>query len=69
MTKDSIEDLQVKIAFLEDSLNKLSDEHYQQQRELDEVKAKLVGLIEKVRAGSNESTEQADIVDEKPPHY
>ncbi|MEM7360558.1 MAG: SlyX family protein [Pseudomonadota bacterium] len=69
MSEASIEDLQVKVAFLEDALNKLSDEHYQQQRELDEVKMKLAGLIEKLRSQTQESDPGSDIHDEKPPHY
>ena len=39
MSADSdIQDLQVKVAFLEDSLSKISDEYYQQQRELEKLK-------------------------------
>ena len=69
MSKQSIEDLQVKIAFLEEAIQTLSDEYYQQQRELDEIKLTLQGLVDKMRAQGSESTENADYADEKPPHY
>jgi len=38
MSDQSIEELQVKVAFLEDSLAKLSDEFVLQKRELDELR-------------------------------
>ena len=54
MTK-SVEELEIKVAFLEDALAKLSDEFYVQQRELDNLKSQQTALIDKV---NNASTEQ-----------
>lgn len=66
---NSINELEIKVAFLEDTLAKLSDEFYQQQRELDSLKAQYDGLINKVRTlGDNESA-STDVLDERPPHY
>jgi len=69
MSDQSIEELQVKVAFLEDSLAKLSDEFVLQKRELDELKSVHHGLLDKVRAMSNSQNEGGDILDERPPHY
>lgn len=69
MTKQDFEDLQIKVAFLEDSLSKLSDEFYLQQRELEGLKGKYAGLINKVRGMSGGDSTQAQVLDERPPHY
>jgi len=68
MSKDALQELEVKVAFLEEALNKLSDEHYQQQKELDKLKIRYLSLAEKVNSagdGGQEYTQQ----DEVPPHY
>ena len=69
MSDSDIQDLQVKVAFLEDSLAKMSDEFFTQQRELDELKAKYAGLITKVRGMHASDDVQSAIIDERPPHY
>lgn len=69
MSDQAFEDLQIKVAFLEDSLSKLSDEFYLQQRELEDLKANYAGLVNKVRGMSGGESEQAQVLDEKPPHY
>ena len=67
--KSRIEDLQVKVAFLEESLSQISDEFFTQQKELEEVKKQRILLDEKLRNLQNTDQEHIDIVDEKPPHY
>jgi len=67
--KSRIEDLQVKVAFLEESLSQISDEFFTQQKELEEVKKQQILLVEKLRNLQNTDQEHIDIVDEKPPHY
>jgi len=69
MSKSDIQDLQVKIAFLEDSLSKISDEFFLQQRELEDLKAKYVGLSMKMRGIQNHNQSASEVIDEKPPHY
>ena len=70
MSADSdIQDLQVKVAFLEDSLSKISDEYYQQQRELEKLKMQFKLLLEKFNMVSSNSNQDSDVMDEKPPHY
>ena len=68
MTK-SVEELEIKVAFLEDALAKLSDEFYLQQRDLENLKAQQITLIEKVNNASSQEPEQGQILDERPPHY
>lgn len=68
MTK-SVEELEIKVAFLEDTLVKLSDEFYLQQRELENLKAQQTALIDKVNNNSNDESARGEILDERPPHY
>lgn len=68
MTK-SVEELEIKVAFLEDALSKLSDEFYLQQRDLDNIKAQQVALIDKLNSSGNDDSSPAEISDERPPHY
>jgi len=63
------DELEIKLAFLEDSLAKLSDEFYHQQRELDDLKAKYNALISKVLSNSIDNASANENVDERPPHY
>jgi len=65
----AIQELQVKVAFLEDSLSKVSDEHYQQQRDLQSLKKQFEALLEKLNLMSSSASQEAEISDEKPPHY
>jgi len=66
MNEDALQELEVKVAFLEDSLNKLSDENYTQQKEIEKLKAKYVSLSEQVNIGDGGQALQQD---EVPPHY
>ncbi len=69
MTIDSaVLELQVKVAFLEDALSKLSDEHFKQQRDIELLKRQNALLIEKLESTSSNSTESVTEI-EKPPHY
>lgn len=62
-----ITDLQSKIAFLEDALEKLSDEYFQQQQELEKLKRQQQIIIERLQQ-INE-TDPISVSNEKPPHY
>lgn len=61
--------LEMKVAFLEDSLEKLSEEFYTQQKIIDGLQRQQKNLLHRVRdlTDSNESNEH--VADEKPPHY
>ena len=65
----AIQELQVKVAFLEDSLSKVSDEYYQQQRDLQRLKKQYDALLEKLNLMSSSASQESEISDDKPPHY
>jgi len=69
MTEPDIQELQVKVAFLEDSLSKLSDEFFIQQREFEDLKAKYADLVAKMRGMQNDESGVSEALDERPPHY
>jgi len=68
MTKP-VEELEIKVAFLEDAISKLSDEFYLQQRELENLKAQQAALLDKLNSNSAEESSAAQMPDERPPHY
>ena len=63
------EQLEVKVAFLEEALATLSDEHYAQQKELNELKKQMTLLVEKFRNNQNSDNSEPELLDERPPHY
>jgi SlyX protein len=65
----AIEQLEVKVAFLEDALNKLSDEHYRQQKELDGLKNQYAVLRERMENSGQGEDSEYSAEDERPPHY
>jgi len=69
MSESKIEELEVKVAFLEEALNKLSDEHYAQQKELEKLKLSHAQVLETVRNNATQAGEQPSAADEVPPHY
>ena len=69
MSDSDIQNLQIKVAFLEDSLSKISDEFFVQQREIEDLKGKYAGLVLKMRGAQNDDQSQLEMVDERPPHY
>ena len=68
MTK-SVEELEIKVAFLEDALSKLSDEFYLQQRDLEDIKAQQTALVDKLNNSSSNDDMRTEALDERPPHY
>jgi SlyX protein len=68
MDKDTEERLEMKLAFLERANAELSDVVYRQHKELEELRAGLRALTEKL-----DSRQTLDPVrspeDERPPHY
>ena len=68
MDDDTVERLELKIAFLERASAELSDVVYAQQREIDILRARLVELESRVKA-SGETDRPYTLEEEKPPHY
>lgn len=68
MNSDMVEQIQIKIAYLERANADLSDVVFRQQRELEALGAKMLVLLERLE--SNRSDErQTTFADERPPHY
>lgn len=65
----TLEKLQVKVAFLEDSLSKISDEFFLQQKELLALKQQHAALVDKLHNYHTEAGEPAVPEQETPPHY
>ena len=64
-----IEQLEIKVAFLEEALNQLSDEHYRQQKELDGLKNQYAMLRERMESKGHGDDLDYSAEDERPPHY
>lgn len=69
MNENAIRELEVKVAFLEDSLQKLSDEFFTQQREMEQLKTKYATLVNKFRDLQGAGDDGVESHDERPPHY
>lgn len=65
----ALELMQIKVAFLEDTVTKLSDEFYQQQREIEKLKSQYAAMVEKLRTQENNDNNAEEVLDERPPHY
>ena len=64
-----IEELQVKIAFLEQAFSQLSDEYFAQQKEMQHLSLKLEALVDKLAKTDSVNENTDTVVDERPPHY
>jgi len=61
-------DLEVKLAYLEKSHGELNQVVYKQARELDSLKQRVAGLLERIQVF--EAKQSNDLSDtERPPHY
>jgi uncharacterized coiled-coil protein SlyX len=65
---DTIERLEMKIAFLEAANSELSDVVYRQQKELDALRDRMMSLVGRVDELQNKTREWT-AAEEKPPHY
>jgi uncharacterized coiled-coil protein SlyX len=68
MNAERLERLELKLAYLEQANQELSDVVYRQQQELEDLRARLAVLttrIEAVKAGETHYTPEQ----ERPPHY
>ena len=68
MDAETLERLELKIAYLEQANTELSDVVYRQHRELDELRRRIQALSERLDASqSAEAPRRPE--DERPPHY
>lgn len=65
--EDRLEDLEAKLTFQDDTLQKLSDALVEQQSRVDHLEATLKWLVE--RAGQQGVDELDTSDDQPPPHY
>jgi uncharacterized coiled-coil protein SlyX len=68
MSPDSIEQLELKLAFVERANQELSDVVYRQQQEIDALRLQVQQLAERVQSVQDEATKYT-AVEERPPHY
>jgi SlyX protein len=68
MTPETLERIETKIAYLERANAELSDVVYRQKQEIDDLRARLSGLSDRVASAQAESRELTP-EEEKPPHY
>jgi uncharacterized coiled-coil protein SlyX len=64
----SLEQIQIKIAFLERANADLSDVVFRQHQEIQALAAKINEVLQRLHAGESGSGERAP-EDERPPHY
>lgn len=63
-----IEQLEMKVAYLEQANTELSDELFRQRRELEELKERIAALTGRLEAVQSQATTYTP-EQEKPPHY
>jgi SlyX protein len=68
MTPETLEQIEIKIAFLERANAELSDVVYQQRKEIDELHGRIAGLTARMDAGAGQERAYS-LEEEKPPHY
>ncbi len=66
---DRIEQIEFRIAFLEQANTQLGDTVFQQQQELKALRAQLATLLQRFEAEQSQQPTAWTAQDEKPPHY
>ena len=69
MNNETLEQIEIKIAFLERANSELSDVVLRQQRDIEALKDKLAVLTARVQASSESEITPRTLEDERPPHY
>jgi len=64
-----IEELELRNAYQEDTINQLNDIVFEQQKSLDKFSLTLKSLQARILSLSEETTVSPTMDDEKPPHY
>lgn len=68
MNAETLERLELKLAFLEKANQDLSDVVYRQQQEIDALRLRIEQLADRMQALRDEPTNYS-AEEEKPPHY
>ena len=69
MTPETLEQIEIKIAFLERANAELSDVVYRQQMELEALRARVAGLADRMANSAGGQERPYTVEEEKPPHY
>jgi uncharacterized coiled-coil protein SlyX len=67
MNDETLERLELKLAFLERASQELSDVVYRQQQEIAGLRLQVAELVNRIETIRSEPANAAD--DERPPHY
>lgn len=68
MNDETVERLELKIAFLEQANQELSDVVYRQQQQIDGLRLQIRELTDRIEAARTEPTKYT-AEQERPPHY
>ena len=68
MNEQQISELEIKVAFLEQAIQDLSEEFLAQQKDLIKLKSQFSTLSSKLELIESDQN-QGSVVDERPPHY
>ncbi|MGA7539073.1 MAG: SlyX family protein [Steroidobacteraceae bacterium] len=68
MNAQKLEQIETKITFLERANVELSDVVFRQQREIETLRARIVGLAARIDAVQSDTAVRTP-EDERPPHY
>ncbi|MCC2595807.1 SlyX family protein [Pusillimonas sp. MFBS29] len=62
-------DIEIKLTAQEDMVQSLSDQLYQQQKQMDELRALCTALVKRLQEAGSDGGEAGAYAHEKPPHY
>lgn len=68
-TPAELEELQVKIAFLERTLEELNEVVLEQTRSIETLQGKVALLESRASAAADSPGDESDPLEERPPHY
>jgi uncharacterized coiled-coil protein SlyX len=68
MDEETLEQMQIKLAFLEGAVSELSDVVFRQHREIQAVEAKLKAVSDRLDSVRSDETLRP-LEQERPPHY
>ncbi len=69
MNDETLEQIHLKLAFLERANTELSDVVFRQQQEIQLLSARLRELVERMAAAGSAGGEERSPEEERPPHY
>ena len=69
MNEERLEKIETKLAYQEDLIEELNKTLYQQQKELERLKATCESLASHITTLYESENESKPVVNERPPHY